>query len=224
MLNSKDNNLLYEAYASVYNSSEYLEESQHARENPDEYERSPEAREGRRNRSGINDPKTGINSPAFAAFMAQQMGGKKKKKAMKEDVYQIILSYLLDEGYADDAHSAVAIMGNMSEEWRDSIVESLLDTVASGAGSVVGTVQRAAREVPKYVQQKVRNVAGTYEYARQRADANAPSGSTTMSPAKNAGMSGKSSAPRSREFSHGNQGGKPAPTPMKNPGPNFGRG
>ena len=123
MFNSKDNNLLYEAYASVYNSAEYLEESQHARENPEKYERSPEAREGRRRRSGINDPKTGINSPAFADFMAQQMGGKKKKKEVKEDVYQIILSYLLDEGYADNAHSAVAIMGNMSEEWRDSIVE-----------------------------------------------------------------------------------------------------
>jgi hypothetical protein len=58
--------------------------------------------------------------------MAQQMGGKKKKKEVKEDVYQIILSYLLDEGYADNAHSAVAIMGNMSEEWRESIVEQIV--------------------------------------------------------------------------------------------------
>jgi hypothetical protein len=57
----------------------WVAESQYARENPEKYERSPEAREGRRRRSGINDPKTGINSPAFAAFMAQQMGGKKKK-------------------------------------------------------------------------------------------------------------------------------------------------
>jgi hypothetical protein len=103
----------------------------------------------------------------------------------------------------------------MSEDWRESIVEGLVDAVASGAGTVVGTAQRAAREIPKYVQQKVNNVAGTYEYARQRADANAPSGGMTTNP-------------RSREFSHGNQGGKPAPMkPMKtmrNPGPNFGRG
>ena len=56
-----------------------LYEAQRARENPEEYERSSEAREGRKNRSGINDPKTGINSPAFAEFMRQQMGGKKKK-------------------------------------------------------------------------------------------------------------------------------------------------
>jgi len=56
-----------------------LDESQYARENPEKYERSPEAREGRRRRSGINDPDTGINSDKFKAFMAQQMGGKKKK-------------------------------------------------------------------------------------------------------------------------------------------------
>jgi hypothetical protein len=56
-----------------------LDESQYARENPEKYERSSESREGRRRRSGINDPNTGINSPAFQAFMAQQMGGKKKK-------------------------------------------------------------------------------------------------------------------------------------------------
>jgi hypothetical protein len=39
------------------------------------------------------------------------------------DIYDIILSHLLDEGYADTQESAEAIMVNMSEEWRDSIVE-----------------------------------------------------------------------------------------------------
>ena len=58
----------------------WVAESQYARENPEEYERSSEAKEGRRRRSGINDPDTGINSDKFKAFMAQQMGGKKKKK------------------------------------------------------------------------------------------------------------------------------------------------
>jgi len=129
------------------------------------------------------------------------------------DLYDIILSHLIDEGYADTFESAEAIMVNMSEDWRESIFEGVVgefaDKVASTAGSVVGTAQRAAREVPKYVKQKVDNVAGSYEYARQKANANAPSGGMTTNP-------------RSREFSHGNQGGKPGPT--KNPGPNFGRG
>jgi hypothetical protein len=133
------------------------------------------------------------------------------------DAYDIILSHLLDEGYADTEQAAEAIMVNMSEDWRESIVEGIVDAVASGAGTVVGTAQRAAREIPKYVQQKVKNVAGSYEYARQKADNNSSSGSTKMTVAKNATMSGKSSAPRSREFSHGGNPG------MSNPGPNFGR-
>jgi hypothetical protein len=39
------------------------------------------------------------------------------------DYYDIILSHLLDEGYANDIESAEAIMVNMSEEWRDDIIE-----------------------------------------------------------------------------------------------------
>ena len=38
------------------------------------------------------------------------------------DIYDIILSHLLDEGYAETPEAAEAIMVNMSEEWRDSII------------------------------------------------------------------------------------------------------
>jgi len=38
------------------------------------------------------------------------------------DLYDIILSHLLDEGYADTQQAAEAIMVNMSEEWRQSIL------------------------------------------------------------------------------------------------------
>ena len=41
------------------------------------------------------------------------------------DIYDIILSYLLDEGYAEIQEQAEVIMVNMSEDWRDSIIESL---------------------------------------------------------------------------------------------------
>ena len=61
-------------------------------------------------------------------------GGKPKgKKAERQkktgvsaesfDLYDIILSHLLDEGYADTEQAAEAIMVNMSEDWRESIVE-----------------------------------------------------------------------------------------------------
>ena len=48
----------------------------------------------------------------------------RKRMGIKEDIYDIILSHLLDEGYAETPESAEAIMVNMSEEWRDSIVNS----------------------------------------------------------------------------------------------------
>lgn len=40
----------------------------------------------------------------------------------ESDIYDIILSHLLDEGYAETPEAAEVIMVNMSEEWRDSIV------------------------------------------------------------------------------------------------------
>ena len=39
------------------------------------------------------------------------------------DLYNIILSHLLDEGYADTEQAAEAIMVNMSEDWRQDIME-----------------------------------------------------------------------------------------------------
>jgi len=43
------------------------------------------------------------------------------------DLYDIILSHLIDEGYASTEEAATAIMVNMSEEWRDSVVEAYKD-------------------------------------------------------------------------------------------------
>ena len=39
------------------------------------------------------------------------------------DLYDVILSHLIDEGYADTFEAAEAIMVNMSEDWRESIFE-----------------------------------------------------------------------------------------------------
>jgi len=40
------------------------------------------------------------------------------------DVYDIVLSHLLDEGYADSVESAEKIMVNMSEEWKNEILDN----------------------------------------------------------------------------------------------------
>jgi hypothetical protein len=43
------------------------------------------------------------------------------------DLYDLILSHLLDEGYAETPEAAETIMVHMSEEWRDSIVSNFID-------------------------------------------------------------------------------------------------
>ena len=48
---------------------------------------------------------------------------RKTKQEEGYDLYDVILSHLLDEGYADTYEAAEAIMVNMSEDWRESIVE-----------------------------------------------------------------------------------------------------
>jgi hypothetical protein len=50
------------------------------------------------------------------------------------DLYDIILSHLIDEGYADTEQAAEAIMVNMSEEWRGSIVEGIAGRAANAVG------------------------------------------------------------------------------------------
>jgi hypothetical protein len=51
---------------------------------------------------------------------------------IKEDIYNIILSHLLDEGYAETPEAAEVIMVNMSEDWREEIVEAKVDNELSG--------------------------------------------------------------------------------------------
>jgi len=50
------------------------------------------------------------------------------------DLYDVVLSHLLDEGYADTQEAAEAIMVNMSEDWRESIVEGIADRAANAVG------------------------------------------------------------------------------------------
>jgi hypothetical protein len=51
----------------------------------------------------------------------QPLRGDTRKEQV--DLYDIILSHLLDEGYAETLEAAEVMMVNMSEGWRQSIVE-----------------------------------------------------------------------------------------------------
>ena len=58
------------------------------------------------------------------ATTQEKIHKKMMRKVKKEqvDLYDIILSHLLDEGYAETPEAAEAIMVNMSEEWMGSII------------------------------------------------------------------------------------------------------
>jgi len=55
--------------------------------------------------------------------MRQRSQERQGVKAESFDLFDIVISHLLDEGYADTNEAALVIMANMSEEWRQSIIE-----------------------------------------------------------------------------------------------------
>jgi len=59
------------------------------------------------------------------------------------DLFDYLLEYLVAEGYADTNDAAIAIMANMSEEWKQSIVEEYKDfptaKVMKKAGDLMGS-------------------------------------------------------------------------------------
>lgn len=80
---------------------------------------------------------------------AEYKAGTKKEEV---SVYDIVLSHLIDEGYADTVESAEGIMANMSEEWREDIMEISQKTAtrayaASSTGEFEG--QDSSRDVKR---------------------------------------------------------------------------
>ena len=82
-------------------------------------------------------PNTDTTASGYADQQSQEISWHDKKTKGKfihgmsrneeVDLYDIILSHLLDEGYAETPEAAEVIMVNMSEEWRESICDEVLD-------------------------------------------------------------------------------------------------
>jgi hypothetical protein len=71
---------------------------------------------------------TAINRAGRAAMGQAVPATKKEYQVNSFDSFDAIKGHLLDEGYADTEEAALKIMANMSEEWRESIVEGLVGT------------------------------------------------------------------------------------------------
>ena len=64
----------------------------------------------------------------------EQVDDAPEKVEEETDLFDYLLEYLVAEGYADTNEAALAIMANMSEEWKQSIVEDN----STGATKTVG--------------------------------------------------------------------------------------
>jgi len=97
---------------------------------------------------------------------ARPMGSRKPGSIVSGfDLFDVVKGHLLDEGYADTEEAALAIMANMSEEWRESIVseavkgESPERRKALAAERKSGVKPLSAKEGEKYASHKLSQMA-----------------------------------------------------------------
>ena len=74
------------------------------------------------------------------------------------DLFDTILEHLVAEGYADTNEAALAIMANMSEEWRQSIVEKH-STFGYSADDPLEDFDQFVKKGPKTNKQKRQAIA-----------------------------------------------------------------
>ena len=119
-MNSQDLHNLQEAYLDVYELDEASVTDDRVRRNQKQFGS---------NYTPPRDFDQSANRGQGAVLNAKQKEKQRRKEiakgAMGEavDLYDIILSHLLDEGYAETLEQAESIMVNMSEDWRESICE-----------------------------------------------------------------------------------------------------
>ena len=69
-------------------------------------------------------PKPQLSARAQALKAGGPQGGARERMLRQDlDLFDIVKGYLIDEGYAETEEAAAVIMANMSDEWRQSIVE-----------------------------------------------------------------------------------------------------
>ena len=95
-----------------------------ARTSTDQTPEKKERRAGLANTpySDLPDDEKEKDRVSFDAVRATYNRNKNINASYEPDLFDVILEYLITEGYADTQEAALAIMGNMSEDWRESII------------------------------------------------------------------------------------------------------
>ena len=113
---------LYEAYLGVYQEQE-IDESRGGKASPGTPDSFHQLSRGVKQKKGV---KTSYDKEGNMNRKYATMQLKKRKQAPyneETDLFDYLLEYLVAEGYADTNDAAIAIMANMSEEWKENILE-----------------------------------------------------------------------------------------------------
>jgi hypothetical protein len=86
------------------------------------------------------------------------------------DVFDVIKGHLIDEGYADTEEAALVIMANMSEEWREEILEGKTDRPLGYMHSFArGIKQKKGKKDAEHGQDTEGNPTGKYTQMLKKA-------------------------------------------------------
>ena len=96
-------------------------------------------------------------------FGIQDLPPPAKRKDVKDvkeevDIFDVILEHLVAEGYADTNQAALAIMANMSEEWKQDIVEAAKDQSNKQIEKGVKTTYKAGNVIDNQHQGRSRGL------------------------------------------------------------------
>jgi hypothetical protein len=109
-----------------------------------------------------NDPEIKAKQAARGAQRGVLTSKEKQQLNREEvDLFDYLLEYLVAEGYADTNDAAIAIMTNMSEEWRNEIIDEAYKDfptakVMKKAGDLMGS--SAGKTDPKSKKKEERGI------------------------------------------------------------------
>ena len=92
---------------------------------------------------------------------------KKFDEEVETDVFTQVLEYLVAEGYADTNENAIAIMANMSEEWREEILDENRMDKELNTPNWDKVYDRNERDFPNHTRKPERKPSGKLETPNQ---------------------------------------------------------
>jgi len=95
---------------------------------PDLALKASKAADIKRGKLSVTGDKEGAAAKAAQAARLYKAQAAKRlnREEFEGDLFDYIIEYLVAEGYADTNKASLAIMANMSEEWRNSIIDEVI--------------------------------------------------------------------------------------------------